>query len=63
MKYREACPNCNSENYEITDYSDEFDMDGCVQWWDCMCEDCGRKFSITKVYTLSNVIVEEVSEG
>jgi len=63
MKYIEACPHCNCEDYEVLDYGDSFDEFGGEQWWSCVCSNCGRKFDITKVYDLKDVIIEEVSES
>ena len=57
MCYEEKCPICNSENYEVEDYSDSFDTFGGEQWWYCVCHN-GHKFSITKVYDLKDVIIE-----
>lgn len=61
MTYSEVCPRCGSEEYETDDYGDSFDQFGGEQWWTCVCNDCGCKFDITKVYELKDVIVEEVS--
>lgn len=63
MKYNEVCPQCGSEEYETEDYGDSFDQFGAEQWWTCVCNDCGCTFSITKMYDLKNVIIEEVSES
>lgn len=62
MKYTEACPKCNSNEYEINDYDDNFDQFGAVQWWACTCAKCNTKFHIEKVYKLANVTIEEELE-
>ena len=59
MKYTEACPKCNSDEYEINDYDDNFDQFGAIQWWACTCAKCNTKFYIEKTYKLANVTVEE----
>ena len=61
MKYEEKCPICGDENYEVEDYDDSYDCDGGEQWWYCRCLN-GHKFSITKIYELKNVIIEEEKE-
>lgn len=61
MMYTEACPHCGDENYEITDYGDNFDTYSGSQWWACTCSKCGHKFEITKIYNLAEVTIEEVS--
>jgi hypothetical protein len=63
MTYSETCPNCGCEDYEVNDYGDSFDQFGGGQWWSCTCDKCGCKFDMTKIYKLSNVIIEEVSES
>lgn len=57
MCYEEKCPICNSEDYEVEDYSDTFDTFSGEQWWICVCPN-GHKFSITKIYDLKDVIIE-----
>jgi hypothetical protein len=59
MSYTEACPKCNSEEYEINDYGDSFDQFGAEQWWICTCANCNTKFSINKMYKLTEVNIEE----
>jgi hypothetical protein len=61
MAYSETCPKCGCEDYEVNDYGDSFDQFGCEQWWSCTCSKCGCNFDMTKVYRLTNVIIEEVS--
>ena len=61
MMHSETCPKCGSDDYEINDYSDDFTGCGGEQWWSCTCNKCGCNFDMTKVYRLTNVIVEEVS--
>ena len=64
MTYREACPNCGEElNYIVDDYSDNFYGELGEQEWKCSCLKCGCKFTITRTYKLTNVAIEEVSEG
>ena len=63
MSYNEACPNCGSEDYEVSDYGDSFDTYGGEQWWTCTCSKCGHSFEMIKTYELKNVIIEEVSES
>ena len=58
MKYSEACPKCNSEDYTVEDYQDSFEQFDCSQWWDCSCPKCGQKFTIYKRYKLVEVQVE-----
>ena len=58
-----TCPNCNSDDYTILDY----DSDGCIYteyhcWWSCRCNYCDTKFSITEIYKLASVTVEEDEE-
>lgn len=62
MLYDERCPECASEDFEIEDYGDAFDEDGGEQWWNCKCSKCGCKFSIDKIYVLSNVVIEKEGE-
>ena len=59
MLYDESCPECASEDFEIEDYSDSFGPYGGEQWWFCRCTKGGCKFSIDKIYDLSNVIIEK----
>ena len=59
MSYTEACPKCNSEDYENDGYGSEFDQFGCEQWWGCTCSKCGCKFVITKTYKLVGISIEE----
>lgn len=55
---KEACPVCNSEDYTIEDYSDDFyGLDGGSQWWLCRCDKCGCMFDIERVYELVDVSV------
>ena len=61
MKYKEACPVCGSEDYEVLDYGDEFDTYGATQWWTCKCP-CGQNFEIRKEYDLTNVIITREEE-
>ena len=49
---KEACPMCDSEDYTIEDYSDDFNDDGGEQWWGCKCDKCGCLFNIEKSYEL-----------
>ena len=58
MYVEEKCPVCNSEDYEIEDYGDSFDIDGGEQWWQCKCNN-GHSFSIHRYYELTNVTIEE----
>ncbi len=59
MKYTEACPKCNSNEYEINDSGDYFDQFGAELWWECTCDKCDKKFYINKMYRLTSVIIEE----
>lgn len=60
MKYTEACPKCNNEDYEVNDYGDSFDQyGGGEQWWECTCLKCNTKFYMTKIYKLVNVTIEQ----
>ncbi len=59
MKYSEVCPHCDSSEYEINDYGDDFDQFGAEQWWECTCAKCGTKFQMIKLYKLTEVIIEK----
>lgn len=61
MKFKEACPTCGSEEYEILDYSDDFDPYGAIQWWYCKCS-CGQKFEIHKTYHLTEATITKEEE-
>lgn len=41
-----TCPKCNSEEYEINDYEEDFDQCESEKWWECTCAKCNTKFSI-----------------
>lgn len=60
---KEACPVCDSEDYTIEDYGDDFyGLDGGSQWWLCRCDKCGCMFSIERGYELASVFVSRVNE-
>lgn len=55
---KEACPVCNSEDYTIEDYNNDFlGLDGGSQWWLCRCDKCGCMFDIERIYELVDVSV------
>ena len=55
---KEACPMCDSEDYSIEDYGDDFSgLDGGAQWWTCRCDKCGCLFDIERSYELIDVSV------
>lgn len=58
-EYTDACPDCGNEDYDITDYGDEFDDYGGEQWWECHCEKCGCNFTKHRFYTTEKVIIEK----
>ena len=59
MTWREECPECQSEDYEVNDYHDDFDYYGGSQWWNCTCSKCGCNFTIAKDYKLVDVTIEK----
>ena len=63
MTYSDTCPKCNYEDYEIEDYGDNFDEFGGTQWWKCYCPRCGYHFYMNKLYKLTEVYFEEVSDS
>jgi len=56
------CPDCQSNDYLINDYNDDFDYNGGSQWWTCTCSKCGCKFTIFKDYKLIRTIIEKDEE-
>lgn len=58
----EKCPNCNSDDYEVENYWDDFDEDGGARTWDCICSSCHKRFTIMYEYKCIEKIVE-VSES
>ena len=62
MTWCENCPECQSEDYEVNDYQDDFDYSGGSRWWTCTCSKCGCKFTITQEYKLIDVTIEKESE-
>lgn len=55
---KEACPVCDSEDYTIEDYGDDFcGEDGGTQWWRCRCDKCGCLFDIERSYELADISV------
>lgn len=61
---KEACPMCDSEDYTIEDYFENFcGEEGGVQWWSCRCNKCGCKFDIERVYELADISVSRADEN
>ncbi len=58
----EKCPNCLSGEYDVDNYWDDFDEDGGIRVWECICSSCHKKFDITYEYKCIKTTVEiEVS--
>lgn len=54
------CPKCKSQEYFIDNYYDDFNDEDGAQWWNCTCNKCNCKFSITKAYKLISINIEEM---
>jgi hypothetical protein len=48
----ECCPECNSENYEVLDYQEDFEIGSVSMWWKCKCPCCGCLFEIGRTYNI-----------
>lgn len=57
---KEVCPVCGSENFDWTDYQENFNDEAAWQGWCCRCKDCCCKFTIERVYKLVDVSVRRV---
>lgn len=60
----EKCPHCSSEEYEVDIFWDDFDFDkdGGIRVWECVCSSCHKRFNIVYKYKRIKTIVE-VSES
>ena len=57
MFNEEKCPDCGSEDYDISEYWDDFDEDGGIRVWKCVCPKCHKNFIITYEYKCTEVTV------
>ncbi len=48
----EWCPECMSEEWEVLDYSEDFEIGSVTLWWKCRCPKCHHKFEIVREYNL-----------
>lgn len=56
------CPSCLSEDYTIDNYWDDFDDEGGAMFWDCTCNKCKFKFTITRAYECTSITIEPREE-
>ena len=62
MFEEEKCPVCSWYDYDVKDYYDDFDDDGGIQVWKCICPN-GHKFEITRSFKCTGVTVEQEDSG
>lgn len=56
------CPVCDSDDYEVIDFMEDYsDLGGSVKWI-CICNNCKKRFSITRDYEYVNKIIVQESE-
>lgn len=53
----EKCPYCNSGDYEVQDYMEDYWDDNFTREWQCKCSDCKSDFTITYYYELKKAEV------
>ena len=53
----ERCPNCDSGDYEVQDYEENYWDEGFTREWACKCSNCKSNFIITYYYELKKVEV------
>ena len=57
MFSEEKCPSCNSGDYEVQDYEEDYQDDYFSRDWYCKCGNCKSLFTITYLYKLTSVEV------
>ena len=57
MFSEEKCPSCNSGDYEVQDYEEDYQDDYFSREWYCKCDNCKSLFTITYLYKLTSVEV------
>lgn len=57
MFSEEKCPYCDSGDYDVQNYTEDFWDDGITREWDCQCSNCKSNFTITYYYELIKVEV------
>ena len=59
MFSEERCPHCERDNYEVDDYTEDYQDDYYSREWECTCTNCKAHFTITYIYELKRVEVSE----
>lgn len=57
MFSKERCPHCACDDYEVDDYTEDYQDDYYSREWVCTCGNCKTQFTITYVYELKRVEV------
>jgi hypothetical protein len=57
MFSEERCPHCACGDYEVDDYTEDYQDDYYSREWVCTCGNCKSQFTITYVYELKRVEV------
>ncbi len=56
------CPVCQSNDYEVVDFTEDYtDLGGSIEW-KCTCNNCGTRFNILCEYEYTNTIITQESE-
>jgi len=58
----EQCPYCGSEDFDISDFDQNFDIDDVSFYWRCNCNECEKVFNIIKWYKLIKTSVQTEEE-
>lgn len=59
MFSEERCPHCACGDYEVDDYTEDYQDDYYSREWVCTCGNCKTQFTITYVYELKRVEVSD----
>lgn len=55
------CPVCGWDEFTIKDYNDDFDDEGGIQNWSCVCPN-GHKFNILRSFKCVGIEVQQEEE-